>query len=33
MTAQKNCPHLGVEFQPFTNPQLDNPRKTSGMRS
>jgi cytochrome P450 len=25
MTAQKNCPHLGAEFQPFTNPQLDNP--------
>lgn len=23
--SQRNCPHLGSEFQPFTNPQLDDP--------
>jgi cytochrome P450 len=23
--SEKTCPHLGAEFQPFTNPQLDDP--------
>ncbi|MEH2458926.1 cytochrome P450 [Nostoc sp.] len=23
--SEKTCPHLGGEFQPFTNPQLDDP--------